>query len=339
MISPGRVTLIRRHEVVSEAGELVEPALVFHAVVGGNFDLNARGHEGDELADGDADHAEAEARAFVTNVLLDGGSRGLGQCLGRRLWQQGQGRGLGGRRLGNSGAGGGLLNDGLVVVVVGHLRIVDRARDVVEDIQRHLRGDVEELALGAYAQVCQSVDGLVDEFFNRGILLRLDRRVDFKGQRHGGVVQLFGADVHGAGAFADFNPVFAEAGVREDVDVACFVAGHGGVMLGCPAGIWRRCLYLNPRSGRCQTDRTGDPRRVAASCAREPRRGRRNGGSEERAKRPRSLPCALLPSLLRMRRKGKGYKCQRLPRINACGNEPPQSPGCKEGSELKTDIL
>lgn len=27
---------------------------------------------------------------------------------------------------------------------------------------------------------------------------------------------------------------FLEAG--EDVDVACFVAGHGGVMLGCPAG-------------------------------------------------------------------------------------------------------
>lgn len=211
--------------------------MVFHAVVGGNFDLNARGHESDELADGDADHAEAEARAFVTNVLLGGGSRGLGW----RLGQQGQGRGIGGRwlgsrGLGNSGAGGGLLNDGLVVVVAGHLRVVDRARDVVKDIQRHLRGDVEELALGAYAQVRQTVDGLVDEFFHRGILLRLDRRVDFKGQGHGGVVQLFGADVHGAGAFANFNPVFAEAGVREDVGVACFVAGHGGVMLGCPAG-------------------------------------------------------------------------------------------------------
>ena len=259
LISPGRVALVRRHEVVSEAGELVEPALVFHAVVGGNLDLNARGHEGDELADGDADHAEAEARAFGPNVLLGGGSRGLGwrlgRGLGRRLGQQGRGRGLG-----NSGAGGGLLNGGLVVVIAGHLRVVDRARDVVEDIQRHLRGDVEELTLGAYAQVRQSVDGLVDEFFHRGILLRLDRRVDFKGPGHGGVVQLFGADVHGAGAFADFNPVFAEAGVREDVDVACFVAGHGGVMLGCPAGIWRRCLYLNPRSGRCQTDRTGDLR-------------------------------------------------------------------------------
>lgn len=208
--------------------------------------MNARWNEGDELADRDADHAEAEAGAFVTNVLLGGGSRGLGQCLGRRLGQQGQGRGLGGRGLGgrglgsrglgNSGAGGGLLNDGLVVVVAGHLRIVDRARDVVEDIQRHLRGDVEELALGAYAQVRQPVDGLVNEFFHRGILLRLDRRVDFKGQGHGGVVQLFGADVHGAGAFADFNPIFAEAGVREDVDVACFVAGHGGGMLDCPAG-------------------------------------------------------------------------------------------------------
>ena len=213
--------------------------MVFHAVVGGNFDLNARGHESDELADGDADHAEAEARAFGPNVLLGGGSRGLGQCLGRGLGRQGRGRGgggLGSRGLGNSGAGGGLLSDGLVVVVAGHLRVVDRARDVVEDIQRHLRGDVEELALGAYAQVRQSVDGLVDEFFHRGILLRLDRRVDFKGPGHGGVVQLFGADVHGAGAFADFNPVFAEAGVREDIDVACFVAGHGGVMLGCPAG-------------------------------------------------------------------------------------------------------
>lgn len=210
---------------MSEAGELVEPALVFHAVVGGNFDLNARGHKGDELADGDADHAEAEARALVTNVLLGGGSRGLG----RRLGQQGWG-GVGGSWCGGiGGAGGGSLNDGLVVVVAGHLRVVDRARDVVEDIQRHLRGDVEELALGAYAQVCQTVDGLVDEFFHRGILLRLDRRVDFEGQGHGGVVQLFGADVHGAGAFADFNPVFAEAGVREDVDVACFVAGHGGV--------------------------------------------------------------------------------------------------------------
>ena len=221
---------------MSEAGGLVKPALVFHAVVGCDFDLNARGYEGDELADGDADHAEAEAGALGPNVLLGGGSRGLGWRLDRRLGQQGQGRWLGSRGLGNGGAGGGLLNDGLVVVVAGHLRIVDRARDVVEDIQRHLRGDVEELALGAYAQVCQTVDGFVDEFFHRGILLRLDRRVDFKGQGHGGVVQLFGADVHGAGAFADFNPVFAEAGVREDVDVACFVAGHGGVMLGCPAG-------------------------------------------------------------------------------------------------------
>lgn len=226
---------------MSEAGELVKPALVFHAVVGGNFGLNARWNEGDELADRDADHAEAEAGALGPSVLLGGGRRGLGWCLGRCLGRQGRGgvgggRWLGSRGHGSNGAGGGLLNDGLVVVVAGHLRIVDRARDVVEDIQRHLRGDVEELALGAYAQVCQSVDGLVDEFFHRGILLRLDRRVDFKGQGHGGVVQLFGADVHGAGAFADFNPVFAEAGVREDVDVACFVAGHGGVMLGCPAG-------------------------------------------------------------------------------------------------------
>lgn len=31
-------------------------------------------------------------------------------------------------------AGGGLLNDGLVVVIAGHLRVVDRAGDVVDNI-------------------------------------------------------------------------------------------------------------------------------------------------------------------------------------------------------------
>lgn len=202
--------------------------MVFHAVVGGNFDLNARGHESDELADGDANHAEAEAGSFGGAVLLRVGSRVSSRLAG------GQSGGV--CNHGRRGAGCGLLNNGFVVVVAGHLRVVDRAGDGVKDIERIVGGDVEELAPIAYAPVCQPVNHVVNEFFDRGIFLRLDRRVDFKGQGHGGVVQLFGADVHGAGAFADFNPVFAEAGVREDVDVACFVAGHGGVMLGCPAG-------------------------------------------------------------------------------------------------------
>ena len=92
---------------MSEAGGLVKPALVFHAVVGCDFDLNARGYEGDELADGDADHAEAEAGALGPNVLLGGGSRGLGWRLDRRLGQQGQvgGSGAGGSGTAGQGAG------------------------------------------------------------------------------------------------------------------------------------------------------------------------------------------------------------------------------------------
>ena len=61
---------------MSEAGELVKPALVFHAVVGGNFGLNARWNEGDELADRDADHAEAEACALGAGVRRRCGVRG-----------------------------------------------------------------------------------------------------------------------------------------------------------------------------------------------------------------------------------------------------------------------
>lgn len=206
---------------MSEAGELVEPALVFHFVVGGNFDLDARWNEGDELADGDANHAEAEAGSFGGAVLLRVGSRVSSRLAG------GQSGGVGNH--GRRGAGGGLLNNGFVVVVAGHLRVVDRAGDGVKDIERIVGGDVEELAPIAYAPVCQPVNHVVNEFFDRGIFLRLDRRVDVEGQGHGGVVQLLGADVHGAGAFADFNPVFAEAGIREDVDVAFFFVRHDEV--------------------------------------------------------------------------------------------------------------
>ena len=127
LVGAGGVALVFGHEGAGEGGEFVEPALVFHAVVGGDFDLDACGDEGDEFADGDADHAEAEACAFGAGVRRRCGVRG---CVA----------GCGGR---GCGVGSCFFGDGFVVPVSGDYGVVDGAGDVVEDVQRYLRGDVE----------------------------------------------------------------------------------------------------------------------------------------------------------------------------------------------------
>ena len=73
------------------------------------------------------------------------------------------------------------LKDGFVVPVSGDYGVVDGAGDVVEDVQRFLRGDVEEFAVLPNAKVGESVYGFVDEFFDFGVLFRLYCGEDFKG--------------------------------------------------------------------------------------------------------------------------------------------------------------
>lgn len=100
--------------------------------------------------------------------------------------------------------------------------VVEGFGDVAEDIEGFGWGDVEEFPAGADAQVRQAVDGLVDQAFYLGVFDGLEGSVDFEGQRDGGVVQLFGADIHWAGTFANLHPVFLEGRVGEYVDVSWF---------------------------------------------------------------------------------------------------------------------
>ena len=207
---------------MGKAGEFVEAALVFDGVVGGDFDLDAGGDEGDEFSNGDAGHAEAEVFPFGAGGLVGGGGGRCGRGGGVRVCR---GRGSCGGE-GGRWAGGGGFCDGGVVVVAGDDGVVDGAGDVVEDFEGGLRVDVEEFAVLADAEVGEAIDGFVDEFFDFGVFLRFHRGEDVEGQGDGGVVEFFGADVDGACAFADFDPVFAEAGVGEDVDVPFFVVRH-----------------------------------------------------------------------------------------------------------------
>ena len=77
-----------------------------------------------------------------------------------------------------------------------YLGIIQSFGDVAQDVQGFCRGDIEELPVCTYAEVSKAVDGLVDQALHLRVLDRLEGCIDFERQRHGGVIQLFRADIY-----------------------------------------------------------------------------------------------------------------------------------------------
>ncbi len=115
-----------------------------------------------------------------------------------------------------------LWNYRLVVFIHSDDGIIKNHRLVFENFKGEFRFNVEEFTILADSKVCQTINSLVNLLLHDVILFGFERRVDFKGERYGSIVQFLGADIYGTSTFPDFDPVLAETGICQYVNIAGF---------------------------------------------------------------------------------------------------------------------
>ena len=170
--------------------------MIFDHIVCSDFNLDTGGNKYEFCTNGNIDHGKSEPLFMVPyfNFLLGGF--------------------LGGNRK--------------IVPVKRDNGVINCGGYVTENIKRYLRVNIEKLAVLPNSEITQTIDGFVNQTFHLMVFFGLKCGKNLKRKWNCRIVKFTRADINRARALANFNPVFPETFIGEDIDVPG--GGHIGMI-------------------------------------------------------------------------------------------------------------